>query len=277
MKTIITTLPIYDKLVKQAYERAKAGNIEGIIPIVCPRHRLPSFQWLDDTDGCASVSKIEIVDSDSSATDITAKFTLPTMIPLEHDYFVYSGTTLLSILTAGIYYLKITMNDAKIYYSDWFKVDCVFGTDENLPPTLTYSDKYLIINFLNSCDFGNIYYHGGFNQSIWLKSEPLEMTFPLEEEGAKNGEGQFVRTFGRQTKKYLLRTNKLPDFMVDVFHRMKLHDTIELIDLLGDAHTIYNLEVEHEWLDVDKYYAKIDLTFDYDETVVIAGCCNNIV
>jgi hypothetical protein len=93
----------------------------------------------------------------------------------------------------------------------------------------------------------------------------------------KNGEGLFVRSFARQTKKYLARTKAMPAYMVEVFNRLKLHDTIELIDLVGDVNDVYNLEAEHEWLWDDKYYAKMDLTFDYNEVFVIGGCCNNIV
>lgn len=276
MKTIYTSLPIYDKLAKQYYERSE--HLGGSpTSIVCPRHRLPSFQWLDGTDGAASVLKIELYTEAGFYHDITDYFTLPTFIPLVHDYFAYGGTTLLQLLDAGTYYLKITMNgNVPIYYSEWFKVDCVFGTDEGLPPTATYSTKYLIINFHNDCDLGDFYYHGGFTQTLWLESEPMENSFPLEEEAIKNGEGRLIRTFARQTKKYLVRTNKLPGYMVEVFNRLKLHDTITLTDLVGDTNTVYNLEVEHEYLGDDKYYAKIELTFDYDEVIVTAGCCNNI-
>jgi len=273
MKTIITTLPIYDMLSKQCFERGKHAGGDTPTPIICPRHRLPSFQWYDGY--AASVLKVEqsnhLID-----IDITALFTLPTMIPLAHNYFTYSGNTLVSLLTTGLFYLKITMDNGFIYYSDWFLVDCVFGTDNGLPPSATYSTKFLILNFHNDCDMGDIYYHGGFTQSIWLPSEPMETSFPIEEEGVKSGEGQFIRTFARQIKKYLLRTKTMPDYMVDVFNRMKLCDSIQLIDLVGDTHNIYNLEVEHEWIGTDKYYAKIDLTFDYNEAVVIGGCCNNI-
>jgi hypothetical protein len=163
------------------------------------------------------------------------------------------------------------------YYSEWFKVDCVFGADTGLPPTLTYSTKYLIIDFSNSCNLGSLYYEGGFTQTLYLESEPMEATFPQEEEGAKNGEGQFVRTFARQVKKYLIRTGTLPDYMVDVFNRMKLHDTVELTDLVGDVNDVYNLEVEHEWLNTDKYYAKIELTFDYNEVAIVSSCCESII
>lgn len=141
----------------------------------------------------------------------------------------------------------------------------------------SYSDKYLTINFHNTCDLGDILYADGLTQTLWFESETMENTYPLEEEGVKNGEALFVRSFGRQTKKYLVRTKEMPAYMVEVFNRMKLHDTVELIDLVGDENTVYNLEVEHEWLWDDKYYAKMDLTFDYDEVFVVGGCCNNIV
>ncbi len=280
MNTVITTLPIYDKLAKQTYERDNAGEHssgEGLSNvIISARHRLPSFQWIDATDGAASVTKVEVVDTEGTATDITAKFTLPAMIPIEHDYFTYKGTTLNSLLDAGTYYLKITMNNAKVYYSEWFKVDCVFGSDTGLPPTANYSTKYLVITFYNSCDLGNLYYHNSFVQVLYLDADTMEPSFPLEEKGANDGNGKFIRTWGRQVKKYTVHTKTLPGYMVEVFNRMKLHDTITLRDLVGDLHSVYNLEVEHEWLYDDKFYARLTLTFDYDEAFVTSGCCVNI-
>ena len=139
-----------------------------------------------------------------------------------------------------------------------------------------YSQKYLRIDFSNSCDLGDILYQNGLIQSIWLESETMETTFPMEEEGKKNGEGKFIRTFARQVKKYLTRTMALPDYMVDVFNRMRLHNQVSIIDLVGYENDIYNLEVETEWLYDDKYYAKNNLTFDYDEAVIVSACCENI-
>lgn len=305
--------------------------------------------------------------------------------PVTDDYFQYKGETLAFLLPEGEYYLQIETLNARVYYSDWFRVDCVYENiltdpDEvlntydtmtlsgtailsainaagsadvysNLFPirkgevftaifylsrtsgeypsvllsgswsntvvtvpglnviTLTvtgtgavpafaslrftnagaanfqtteiylmrgYSTKYLVLNFSNVCDLGEILYSGGFEQTAWLESETMEPSFPQEEEGVKNGEGRFVRSFARQVKKYLVRTNAMPDFMVDVFHRMKLHDTVEIIDLVGDVNDVYNLEVEHEWLGDDKYYAKLELAFDYNEAIAIGGCCNNV-
>jgi len=127
-----------------------------------------------------------------------------------------------------------------------------------------YSEKYLRIDFSNTCDIADLLYQDGIVHTVWFESEPMECIFPQEEEGQKNGEGKFIRTFVRQDKKYVAKTLNMPDYMVEVFNRMKLHDTVEITDLVGDVNDINNLEVEHEWLAPGKYYARITLTFDYD-------------
>jgi hypothetical protein len=119
-------------------------------------------------------------------------------------------------------------------------------------------------------------YEAGFEQTLYLKSEPMEMSFPTEEEGQKNGEGKFVRTFARQVKKYNVKAGAFPDYMIDVLNRLKLYDDIELIDTVGNVNQVYNLEEEHEWLSPGKYYANISLTFDYEEAVVVMACCVNL-
>lgn len=279
METIITTLPIYDKVEKQCYQRAElnastesAGH--GIIPITCPRERLPSFQWLDGTDGATSITKIELIGTSGAATDITASHFTTCPKPATHAitgdvYFQYKGNALDADLPCGLYYLKLTTNNAKVYYSEWMNITEVYDKT-------TYSSKYLIITFYNNYDLGNILYHDSFTQAIWLEAETMEPSFPLKEEGQENGEGRFVRTFARQVKKYAVTSKQMPDYMVDVFNRLKLHSSITLTDLVGDTNTVYNLEVEHEWLFEDKYYARVDLTFDYDEVALVSGCGTNI-
>ena len=127
MKTIYTTLPIYNLLAKQAYERAKKGitGQDRVIPIVCPLNELPSFQWLDFGDGCSSVSKIELIDLDGSSTDISGYFiSIPASRAITGDtYFYYNGGSLSSPIPCGFHYLKITMDNAKVYYSEWFDAE----------------------------------------------------------------------------------------------------------------------------------------------------------
>ena len=517
MKTITTVLPVYDKISKQCFERGKKGGVDKPIPIICPRHRLPSMQWNVQNDNPGIITSVNLISStgdnmsspvrstywlnvnyetfnfsgldiinainigggngvtsctptfhlsigdtvevtgdfvlnsgtaptlrisdgvhdyshtlssstnkyESTVTDtgdyyinietavasnfsfinvkiVTDSFTnylqnLPELITgLSDEYFQYNEDSLNFLMPTGVYYLKFTTVNGFEYYSDYFEVKCVYKnliyefTNSLTTPYFTYivsdntisyifgihgatgsmlysnsflvnkdevihlqfnymangggggddpfyielrdsidhttvmsntvspaiglnnidfictdygsvelvvytvpaddsvmygseffvyreySDKYLQIDFSNTCDLGNILYSEGFTQTAWIESEPMEMTFPQEDKGIENGEGQFIRTFARQTKKYLVKTKDLPDYMVEVFNRMRLHDTVEITDLVGDTNDVYNLEVEHEWLWDDRYYAKIELTFDYDETFVIGGCCNNL-
>jgi hypothetical protein len=387
MKTIITVLPIYDRIIKQCYERsARASGDAGIrAPVVCPRHHLPPWQYNAEAVAIGAVTKIELINTDGVATDITTYFPLLSDdVTVDLDtYYKYDGDTLKYLLPTGLYYLRITHANAYIYYSDWILVDCVYenqitsmanfdnevfsttgtaitvqntagnGHVYSLPQfdvikdipltvifyltytsgqypiidivsgvsiitnsvnataglniiTLTptgnynnatiqvhntlnasfsttdiylicgYSDKYLKFAFEHSCDLGEITYDDGFSQVLYLETETMEPTFPYTEKGQENGYGQFVPTFQRQEKTYLIRTMLLPQFIVDVLHRLKLHDTIVLTDLVGDTNTVTDIEVEHEWQFEDKYYALATIIVGLGEEIIVTGCCTAI-
>jgi hypothetical protein len=131
MKTIYTTLPIFKALKDQSYQRGKANGAVSFTPVYTPKHRLPSFQWMDNGDGAATVDHIYLVDANLFELDITTThFTgiLPVLynsVDLD-DYFIYNGETLNESLPLGDYYLKIVMDSGHVYYSDWFRVDCVY-------------------------------------------------------------------------------------------------------------------------------------------------------
>jgi hypothetical protein len=140
----------------------------------------------------------------------------------------------------------------------------------------TYSDKYLSIDFKHSCNLGEIIYEDGFEQILFLETETMEPVFPYTEKGQENGYGQFIPTFQRQEKNYVIRTLLIPQFIVDVLHRLKLHDTIAITDLVGDLWTVKSIDVEHEWQFSDKYYATAILTVDVGEEIVTTACCTDI-
>lgn len=155
-----------------------------------------------------------------------------------------------------------------------------FDTDNNVSYDIyyfrcnkDYSEKYIRLRASNSCDIGDFDFHDGLIHEIYLEGETMEPSFPLTEEGQENGEGRFVRTFARQVKRYNFKTKLLPGYIIELLHRMRMFDTVELTDTLGDTNTVYNIEVEHEWMFDDKYYGMADLTFDYNEAYVMSSCC----
>ena len=180
------------------------------------------------------------------------------------------------VSTEGLNDITLTA-DKDAYYDVrfWSGTFCRFSTSEVLV-MYEYSEKYTRIDFSNTCDLGDIVYAEGMEQTLWIKSELMEATFPMTPEGSEDGNGLFIPTFRRQEKLQVLRTPLITQVMVECLYRLMLHDTITIIDLVGDTWTVKSLETEHEWQGDDKYYALAELTFDLDEVFVIAGCCNNI-
>ena len=122
MKTIYTVLPIYDKINKQTFERGRYAGIDKPMPIICPINEIPAFQWRDDGDGCTAVNVVEIIDITGDASSLS--LTVVPVVLISDTYFVYNGGVI-SNLDCGLYYLKITMNNGLVYFSEWFKADSV--------------------------------------------------------------------------------------------------------------------------------------------------------
>src|SRR5512133_683476 len=102
MKTIYTCLPIYDKVSKQCFRRATVAKTSGydkVVPTVTSRHRLPSFQWLDDGDGAASVSTIELMDINDETYNGDMRYL--NYVSNNYDTFVSSGLNVTSAIVTG--------------------------------------------------------------------------------------------------------------------------------------------------------------------------------
>lgn len=137
-------------------------------------------------------------------------------------------------------------------------------------------NKYLKVEYWNECDLGFIYYQGGQHFWFYLDADVSEPQYEEVEEGKETEEGEFVATYKRQVKKYIIRTGLLPEFLVDMLYRMKLHDHILLTFKTGEVEYIKNVEVTHEWAFTQKQFALVTIKFDMDEKVIIGGCCTNL-
>lgn len=138
-------------------------------------------------------------------------------------------------------------------------------------------NKYLKIEYWNSCDLGNIYYQGGQHFWFFLDADVMEPFHEDIEDGQENGEGQFIATYRKQTKRYRIRTGLVSDYLIDAIQRMKLHDHVELTFKTGEIEQIYNIDVEVEWeFEKQLYQGIVTITFDIDESVLLTACCNNL-
>jgi hypothetical protein len=147
-----------------------------------------------------------------------------------------------------------------------------FTTSEVLIYT-QYACKFVTLSFTNCCNVGDILYEDDFIQTLWIYSDNIEQAYPYVERGQENGEGKFIPTFRRQEITCLIRTLILPQYLIEVLHRLKMHDVMTYIDQVGDAFYIDSIDTEHEWLFEDKYFASATITIALGDAVVTSGCC----
>jgi hypothetical protein len=135
-------------------------------------------------------------------------------------------------------------------------------------------NTYLKLEYTNSCDLGEIPYSviDDLVFVIYLDADVSETFEEYEEEGEENGYKEFTPTFRRTTKKYKIKTDLLPEHLIDALQRMKLHDTITLTFKTGQVETINHVTIETDY-PFDDRYAKAVITFDIGEKVVVGKCC----
>ncbi len=138
-------------------------------------------------------------------------------------------------------------------------------------------NKYLKLEYWNTCDLGNLYYQDGQKFWFFLDADIMEPFHEDVEDGQENGEGSFVPTYRKQMKRYIIRTGLLSDYLIDAIQRMKLHDNIWITFKSGEIEQVYNVDVAVEW-QFEKYLHQgtVSLTFDMNESVLLTSCCNNL-
>jgi len=149
---------------------------------------------------------------------------------------------------------------------------CNFSTSEILIHT-QYACGWVTLSFSNCCNLGDLLYEDDFHQTLWIKSDNIEQIYPYVEKGQENGEGRFIPTFRRQDKNHVVRTGIIPQYMVDVLNRLKMHDVMTYVDQAGDAFNVEKVDVAAEWQFDDKYYATAVVTLDLGESITTFGCC----
>lgn len=133
-------------------------------------------------------------------------------------------------------------------------------------------NKYLKITYSNTTDLGDIPYSTITNLlfDIYLDADVSESFEEYTEEGAEDGYKEFIPTFRRATKKYKIKTDLLPEHLVDALQRMKLHDIIFITYKTGQQEVMRHVSVEADY-PFDDRYAKVIITFDIGEIIVVGS------
>ena len=124
-------------------------------------------------------------------------------------------------------------------------------------------NDYILIEYSNSVDFGDILYQNTFENKIYLDADVSKPEYEIVEEGVENGDGEFLPTFQKWAKKYSI-TFYAQEFLVDALTLMTLHDQITVTLRNGEASNVLDAEVEYKWDSNIECWAEVTLSFVTD-------------
>jgi len=135
-------------------------------------------------------------------------------------------------------------------------------------------NNYILIEYSNSVDFGDIVYHNTFGNKVFLKADVSKPEYELLEEGIENGDGEFEPTFQKWAKKYSIRFYA-QEFQVDALTLMALHDQITITLKNGESSNASDVEVTPKW-DADiECWAEVTIKFT-TSYILRKGCDTNM-
>ncbi len=193
--------------------------------------------------GLDSIIKIfQIRDSSETVTD---------------DLIFYNGVDISGMnLTNGHFYLKITDGDSTEFFSEDF-----FSTDQ--------ACKAYRLRWWNNTDFDYFPFSQGFIHTLYLESELIEAEYPLDDDGVEDGQKNFKPTFQKVTKRYKLRGDLLPEYLVDALSIVPLHGNFTISREHQNTH-VENLtgeNIEFEIVESVPLNRSVELTFKIDEII----------
>ena len=131
---------------------------------------------------------------------------------------------------------------------------------------------HICIEFSNKCDHASMLYQTGFSQRIFLDANIVKNKPEIEQEGYKDGEGNFIKTFEREQKIFKIEILAY-EFMLDALSLIPSHDNIILHLPNDESETIKDLSIESEY--VTSGVAKVIMTFR-TRYVIKNNCCSNL-
>lgn len=136
--------------------------------------------------------------------------------------------------------------------------------------------EFLKIKYRNSCDLGGSVFSApsnGFQYTIFLPVNIGQGTYELKEEGREDGEGNFIRSFGRLQRDYQFSLI-VPEYTYDALANIQLHNSIFITTRYDENSKAYNFKVSSpEWLK-NGSVCKVQINFTVDY-LITTGCCQN--
>jgi len=136
-------------------------------------------------------------------------------------------------------------------------------------------NDYIIIEYSNSADFGNILYQNDFANKLYLDADVSKPEYELLEDGIENGDGEFIPTFQKWAKKYSIEFYA-QEFLVDALTLMALHDQINVTLKNGESSNVTDIEIAYKWDSNIECWAEVTIKFS-TSYITRTKCQENMV
>jgi hypothetical protein len=168
---------------------------------------------------------------------------------IHNDYVTYYGGALYSAPTTGV--CTFIMQSTTHFYSDW----CLVAVDNDW-----FSDQ-LKISISSAVDFADIYYKGGFTQTLYRLANVRRSPEPKIEVIGSERNGKIVQEKVITATRYQCKI-KCSEEIMDAL-TTAIGATVTITDQTGKVFTCYNMEIEKPtW-----YRTNGILTLSFDDNI----------
>jgi hypothetical protein len=136
------------------------------------------------------------------------------------------------------------------------------------------NNNYLVLEWGNSCDFGNILYQNGFVNRLYLDVDVANPSYPIEEEAQPDGNNDPHPVWQKWQKLYRFE-DVVPEYMLDALTLIPMHDTIYISLKSGEAGKVKEISIsEPDWDETLGHLARVTIEFSFD-SIIKTACCEN--
>lgn len=225
----LSVLPFYEDVEEQNHRRTYAYGEK--YPLYTPMGTVPPFQIIrKHSEALISDVRIYKADGSSYVTVLSPMFsaglTVIRYADSGYDIVMYPSNAPHGLTTEeGQFFMRLSMGDGKVYYSDIFTVVADMSAFLNVR---WWDAEDLVM------DGTRISYAENFRNSLWLATQLGKPEYEFEEEG-ENRDGYFYPEKMISEKKYKF-VFLAPEYLCDVMRFIRLSDFVTVKDRYGHSY-----------------------------------------
>jgi len=280
---LMQPLRFYENIEHQNRHRRVPGADLNHFKLLYPQGYIPPFQIKRDASP-APILAVSLYRADGVLVGDMDSYIVNDQLVIinldDSDYIVHFGSVPLDSFTApadGDYYFSITSGG-----DTWYSEIITYKTFD--PSNLDLDGCVLTkVTFWSTCDVADIFYRtveAGYEQYksfFYLDTTIHAPEWEHEDEGTKDGEGNFYADFVQSTKSHLIE-GIYPEYFLDVLNTlpqyMGRNSTVEISTAYGYTSAINQVLIDPQYTDKTKIWAQTKVTFSVG-FFFTTNCCDS--